>query len=143
MPDDQRPLESTETPLNMIEESPLYVGQPWFDYLNIVWVPIYSLVSVLFLIAIYRMVRNEWEWHGGIAIVLNLVATFLFFPILRAGGEIAVMIGTMDIIIMWLAGIWFSVFVFRRSWIMGLLMIPYLLWSTYVCVIMIEVLRLY
>lgn len=106
--------------------------QPPASIFTPVWIILYSFIGMAFLLFVYAPIKTN-ESLGymlfGIQLVLNLLWSPVFFGLhkLRAAYFICF---TLTLFVFFM-----TVVYFQNSILAGILMVPYLLWLTFACIL--------
>jgi tryptophan-rich sensory protein len=110
--------------------------------LNQAWIPLYALFSLIFVISLYHMIRGEWEWLMILPFVINIFSTFVFPLIMLQTTHVALLFAWFDLLVMLCATFGVVGVLWRKSRVLSLLLLPYVVWTLIVFVFQTELVRL-
>jgi len=116
-----------------------YPGDAALEFANQLFALVYPLFAFVFIAAMYRIIKDNWPWWYITPFLANVVATFAFIVI---GATYESLLGTaIDVLLMWIFLAWAFVLIYKRSYWLTALMIPYAVWLTVFVGIYVELLR--
>ena len=88
------------------------------------------------------MIRGEWEWVMIIPFVINIFSTFVFPLIMLQTTHVALLFAWFDLLVMVCATFGVVGVLWRKSRVLSLLLLPYVVWTLIVFVFQTELVRL-
>jgi len=132
-----------------MEEWFLELSKPWWYPGDDVWtslnrwgVVVYTLVSVVFVVGFYKMIRREWPWYMAGMFILNVLATFAVYPLMGEGEPVGLLRGAITMSIALVSIIAIDIWMYPRSKVLFALLLPYSLWLLPITALTWELLRL-
>lgn len=119
-----------------------YPGDDIWTVINRFGSVVYTLVSIVFVIGFYKIVRKEWSWYIGIVFILNILSTFAVFPLMGEGSPAGLWRGAITITVAMISILGCLVWMYPRSKTLFGLLLPYTVWMIPITVLTWELLRL-
>lgn len=105
-----------------------------------VWITLYTLMGVSLFLMLREGLGNPQVQLGvgifGVQLVLNVIWSFVFF------GRKSIFGGLVTIIVLWIAILLTIISFLNVSVLAGLLLVPYILWSSFAALLNYQILRL-
>jgi len=100
---------------------------PTGDIISLIWTFLYPIIFITYGYVFYKKLwKKDWENISLTPFLLNLLFNFLFTPIFFFLKNIP--LATLDITLVWITTIWTMFVIYKRSKIIAMLQIPYLIW---------------
>jgi tryptophan-rich sensory protein len=108
------------------------LSKPWFNPPNWVFAPVWTSLFILMGVSAWLVSRRTGFGRGrrplawfGVQLALNLAWSFLFFGLRSVGWAL------VEIVVLWIAILTTVIGFYRVNALAGLLLVPYLLWSSF------------
>jgi hypothetical protein len=110
-----------------------YPVEAW-SIITSLWLVVYSLFSFVCLMVLYNIIKGKWPFYYIWFCVLNLIFTMTYPLIMNyalkvdAGETVLFILGEISILIQILTAGGLMWVLFSRSWVLGGMLVPYMIW---------------
>ncbi|PSO44029.1 MAG: hypothetical protein BRC23_02245 [Parcubacteria group bacterium SW_4_49_11] len=114
----------------------LALQKPWWYPGNDAWTMLnrwglvfYTLVSVVYVIGFYHIVRRKWSLYIGVLFVLNVISNFAVYPLMAEGDPAGLLRGVIAMTVALISILCIEIWMYSRSKILFGLLLPYTIWA--------------